>query len=89
MAVLPPRDLPPQDQAEGLDPVTAIESVTINPARIIGCADRIGSLAVGKDANVVVWSGDPLDVLSRVERAFIDGAEIYTAGASPEWAELR
>jgi len=62
---------------EGLDPITALESVTINPAKIIGCADRIGSLAVGKDANVVVWSGDPLDVMSRAERAFIDGREIY------------
>jgi imidazolonepropionase-like amidohydrolase len=62
---------------EGLDPVTALESVTINPARIIGCADRIGSLAVGKDADVVLWSGDPLDVMSRAERAWIDGREIY------------
>jgi imidazolonepropionase-like amidohydrolase len=62
---------------EGLDPVTALESVTINPARIIGCADRIGSLAVGKDADVVIWSGDPLDVMSRAERVFIDGREIY------------
>ena len=62
---------------EGLDPVTAIESVTINPARIIGCSDRIGSLAVGKDADVVLWSGDPLDVMSRAERAWIDGREIY------------
>ena len=62
---------------EGLDPVTAIESVTINPARIIGCADRIGSLAVGKDADVVLWSGDPLDVMSRAERAWIGGREIY------------
>ncbi len=62
---------------EGLDPVTALESVTINPARIIGCADRIGSLAVGKDADLVIWSGDPLDVMSRAERAFIDGREIY------------
>jgi imidazolonepropionase-like amidohydrolase len=62
---------------EGLDPVTALESVTINPARIIGCADRIGSLVVGKDADVVLWSGDPLDVMSRAERAFIGGREIY------------
>jgi imidazolonepropionase-like amidohydrolase len=62
---------------EGLDPVTALESVTINPARIIGCADRIGSLAVGKDADLVIWSGDPLDVMSRAERAFVDGREIY------------
>ncbi len=35
----------------------------------------------------MIWSGDPLDVLSRVERALIGGAEIYTAGGSPEWAE--
>jgi imidazolonepropionase-like amidohydrolase len=62
---------------EGLDPVTAIEAVTINPARIIGCADRIGSLAVGKDADVVLWSGDPLDVMSRAERAWIDGRQVY------------
>ncbi|HTX26360.1 MAG TPA: amidohydrolase [Streptosporangiaceae bacterium] len=62
---------------EGLDPVTALESVTINPARIIGCADRIGSLAAGKDADLVIWSGDPLDVMSRAERAFMDGREIY------------
>jgi imidazolonepropionase-like amidohydrolase len=62
---------------EGLDPVTALRSVTINPARIIGCADRIGSLSAGKDADVVIWSGDPLDVMSRAERAYLDGREIY------------
>jgi imidazolonepropionase-like amidohydrolase len=62
---------------EGLDPVTALRAVTINPARIIGCADRIGSLEVGKDADLVIWSGDPLDVMSRAERAYLDGREIY------------
>ena len=62
---------------EGLDPVTALRAVTINPARIIGVDSRIGSLSVGKDADVVIWSGDPLDVMSRAERAFIDGREIY------------
>src|SRR5271165_2296539 len=62
---------------EGLDASTALEALTINPARIIGCADRIGSLAVGKDADVVIWSGDPLDVMSRAERAYVDGREIY------------
>jgi len=62
---------------EGLDPVTALRAVTINPARIIGCADRIGSLTAGQDADLVIWSGDPLDVMSRAERAFIDGREIY------------
>ena len=62
---------------EGLDPVTALQAVTINPARIIGCADRIGSLCVGKDADLVIWSGDPLDVMSRAELVFIDGQEVY------------
>ena len=61
---------------EGLDPVTALRAVTINPARIIGCADRIGSLTPGKDADVVIWSGDPLDVMSRAERAYTGGREI-------------
>ena len=62
---------------EGLDPVTALRAVTIHPAQIIGCADRIGSLSVGKDADLVIWSGDPLDVMSRAERAYVDGREIY------------
>ena len=62
---------------EGLDPVTALEAVTINPARIIGVSGRLGSLAVGKDADLVIWSGDPLDVMSRAEVAFVDGREIY------------
>ena len=62
---------------EGLDPVTALRAVTIHPAQIIGCADRIGSLATGKDADIVIWSGDPLDVMSRAERAYLDGREIY------------
>jgi len=62
---------------EGLDPVTALRSVTINPARIIGVADRLGSLSEGKDADLVIWSGDPLDVMSRAEAAYIQGREIY------------
>jgi imidazolonepropionase-like amidohydrolase len=62
---------------EGLDPVTALRAVTIHPAQIIGCAGRIGSLTAGKDADLVIWSGDPLDVMSRAERAYLDGREIY------------
>jgi imidazolonepropionase-like amidohydrolase len=62
---------------EGLDRETALRAVTITPARIMRVADRVGSLAPGKDADVVVWSGDPFDVMSRVERAYIGGREIY------------
>jgi imidazolonepropionase-like amidohydrolase len=62
----------------GLDRDTALRALTINPARILGIDGRLGSIEPGKDADLVVWSGDPLDVLSRVERALIDGAEIYS-----------
>ena len=63
---------------EGLDSQTALRALTINPARIIGVDDRLGSIEPGKDADLVVWSGDPLDVLSRVQRAFVNGAEVYS-----------
>ncbi len=62
---------------EGLDRETALRAITINPARIIGIADRLGSLEPGKDADLVVWSADPLDVTSRAERCYQDGSEIY------------
>jgi len=72
----------------GLDRDTALRALTINPARIIGVDDRLGSLEPGKDADVVIWSGDPLDVLSRVQRAFMDGREIYSAvDGEPVFAE--
>lgn len=62
---------------EGLDRTTALESITINPARIAGIDDRVGSLEPGKDADLCIWTGDPLDPMSRVDRAFIDGRQVY------------
>ena len=62
---------------EGLDRDTALRAVTITPARIMRVADRIGSLVPGKDADVAIWSGDPLDVMSRVEAAYVGGREVY------------
>jgi imidazolonepropionase-like amidohydrolase len=61
----------------GLDRETALRALTINPARIVGVDDRLGSIEPGKDADLVIWSGDPLDVFSRVSRALIDGEEVY------------
>lgn len=55
----------------------AIRWVTSNPAKALGLDDRIGTLAVGKNADVVVWSGDPFSVYSQAERVFIDGALVY------------
>ncbi|MBO0819534.1 MAG: amidohydrolase [Nocardiopsaceae bacterium] len=62
---------------DGLDPVTALRAITINPARVMGVDDRLGSLTPGKDADVVIWSGDPLDVMSRAEVVYQGGREIY------------
>ena len=62
----------------GLDRETALRSITINPAKVLGLDDRIGSLEVGKLGDLVVWSGDPLDVMQRALRVFIEGEEVYT-----------
>ncbi|PXY20064.1 amidohydrolase [Prauserella flavalba] len=62
---------------EGLDPETALRSLTINPASILGLDDRIGALKPGLDADVVIWSGDPLDVMNRAMRVFVRGREVY------------
>lgn len=62
---------------EGLDRTEALRALTITPASILGVADRLGSLEAGKDADVCIWSGDPLDVMSRVEVAYSRGEEIY------------
>jgi len=62
---------------EGLPRETALEAITVNPASFLRLDDRIGALREGLDADVVIWSGDPLDVNSRAELVFIDGREVY------------
>ncbi len=62
--------------AYGLDSTEAIKSITINPAQIFGVADRYGSIEPGKVANVVVTTGDPLDVRSTVKHLFIRGMKV-------------
>jgi imidazolonepropionase-like amidohydrolase len=64
---------------EGLDPAAALRAVTLVPARVMGVDDRVGSLAPGKAATLCLWSGDPLDVRSRVEAAWIDGRRVLPA----------
>ncbi|HEX4223649.1 MAG TPA: amidohydrolase [Pseudonocardiaceae bacterium] len=63
---------------EGLDSDTALRALTVNPAEILHLDDRIGALKPGLDGDVVLWSGDPLDVMSRALRVFINGREVYT-----------
>jgi imidazolonepropionase-like amidohydrolase len=62
--------------AYGLPYDEALRAITLYPAQIYGMADRYGTLEVGKVANVVVWSGDPLELLTNVEHVFIRGQEV-------------
>jgi imidazolonepropionase-like amidohydrolase len=62
--------------AYGLPWAEAFRAVTLYPAQIWGVADRYGSLEAGKVANVVVWSGDPFELLTRVEHVIIRGQEV-------------
>ena len=62
--------------AFGLDWKEAIKALTINPARIFGIDDRVGSIKVGKDADLFLTTGDPLDLRSEVRHLFINGKDI-------------
>jgi len=61
--------------SHGLPYESAIEAITVNPARIFGMAGQFGELRAGAAADVVVWSGDPLEPLSIAETIFIGGIE--------------
>jgi imidazolonepropionase-like amidohydrolase len=62
--------------AFGLPYDEALKAITINPAEVWGVADQLGSLDVGKTANIVVANGDPLDVKTDVKQVFIQGREV-------------
>lgn len=62
---------------EGLDEDAAWRAITINPAKVAGIADRVGSLEAGKDADFAVFSGDPLkDIQARAVQVFVDGEAV-------------
>ena len=62
--------------AYGLSWDNALRAITLTPAEVLGVANRVGSLEAGRDANVVVWSGDPFEFATRVEHVFIRGREV-------------
>lgn len=62
--------------AFGLPRDIALKSVTLYPARILGVSEQLGSLETGKEATFFLSDGDPLEVMSRVERAWVQGSEI-------------
>lgn len=78
--VLPQEDLSYQATVAihlGLDEKTALECVTINPARAIGIADRVGSIEVGKDADLIIKAGSLFDVTIPVDMVLINGKIAY------------
>ena len=78
--VIPQEDLPlcaGLAVKAGMDEFDALKAITINPAKHLGVEDRVGSLEVGKDGDVVVMSGSPLKVESLVKWVVIDGVVVY------------
>lgn len=65
-----------QAAAYGLPKDEALKAITLYPAQIFGVADKIGSLEVGKDATLIVTTGDPLEIICNVEMEFIQGRRI-------------
>ena len=62
--------------AFGLPKDVALRSVTLSVAEILGVADRLGSIEVGKDATMMLTDGDPLEIISHIERVWIGGQEV-------------
>lgn len=60
----------------GMDKFQALQAITINPARHIGIADRVGSLEKGKDADIVLTDGCPFEVQTKVVRVYINGVQV-------------
>lgn len=71
--------------AFGLPHSKAIEALTINPAKIFGIENRVGSLEPGKDADLFICDGDPLDIRTNITHLFINGKEV---NLSNWWTEI-
>lgn len=72
----------------GLDEQTALEAITINAAEIIGVADRVGSLQVGKDADIIILDGHPFHHKTFVEWTLINGKILYDKSKSPYFSHI-
>ncbi len=63
----------------GLSPAAALRALTLNAATICGVADRVGSLEVGKDADLLLLSGDPLELTTKLDAVYVNGQVVYRA----------
>lgn len=66
---------------EGMGKEEALMAITINAARICGVADRIGTIEAGKDADIVVYDGNPLEIFSKAVYTLINGQVVYKSNA--------
>ena len=62
---------------EGLSEMKALEALTITAAKLNGIEDRVGSLEVGKDADIVIWDGPLFDIMTRTEMVVINGQIVH------------
>ena len=63
-----------------------LKMITLDGARVLNLEDKIGSLEVGKNADLVLWSGHPFSVYTRAEKVWVDGAMLYDrADATQQW----
>jgi imidazolonepropionase-like amidohydrolase len=62
----------------GLSEELALKAITLQAAKHLGVEDRIGSIEVGKDADFVIWNGDPFDLRNSAEQTWINGRNVYT-----------
>ena len=70
----------------GLPHEWALRALTINAARFVGIDHRVGSLEVGKDADIGIWNGDPVDPRSHVRKLVVNGKICYTRDPNrPMW----
>jgi len=65
----------------GLSETDALKAITINAAKHLGVEERVGSIEIGKDADFVVWNGDPFDLRSSVLETYIQGECVSTKGS--------
>jgi imidazolonepropionase-like amidohydrolase len=70
--------------ASGMPWDAALRAVTLTPAEMYGVADRVGSLQPGRDATLVIWSGDPFELYTRAEKVFVRGQEVQRPSRQDE-----
>lgn len=68
---------------DGLSPAAARRAITITPAEFLGVAERVGALTADRDADLVVFSGDPLDLRSRVQAVYVRGVCVFRENELP------